>query len=430
MMHMIRLYFASILILLMTFACDIIEDVRPAKLELPIINLYIDEYYLYSPDSGLFVIGENGSTNWTGYTANYLTRWEHPAQVSFEIGNDRVQNDPIGFRIKANSGRLRPNKTIGLYWREEYGVKRLEDMYSIFPDNEIGRYKRLKLDAGYDISHNIIIEKIVRGMANIEVANMRPVNLYINDDYWGLYNLRETINPHHFEYHYGVDDNHVNILERSQEKPGADDGTTRDWIANVYNPSQSLDFKKDESLDAIGEYLDLSSTIDYFAIQSYTYNWDWPLNNMKWWNDPTSTNHKKWKFIFTDIDASFNPEYSRYLWLGEFYVNKTPPRTDYEPGFVIFDQLMKNAKFRKHFFGRYLEIIDSVFGEERVDRIVEEQIKLIEHDYKFHYKKWGESSPKDWEKYLREISRFNRERQAWLRPMIQKWYEQELANND
>ena len=428
---MIRYYFLSLLILYISISCDSLDEVYQDELELPIVELNIDEYYLYSPDSGLFVIGENGRENWTGLTANYFQSWEHPARVSFQIGNDIVNNDPIGFRIKANSGRMRPNKTLGLYWREEYGKKRLENMYSIFPDNEIGRYKRLKLDAGFEITHNIIVEGIVRGQVDVEVANMRPVNLFINDDYWGLYNLRETITPHHFEYHYGVDDDYVNILQRSQVSPGVDDGSRQDWITNVYNLSQSLDFKNDdESIVAIGQYLDLSSTIDYFAIQTYISNWDWPLNNMKWWNDPTSQDYKKWKFIFTDIDKAFELKYVHHLWLGSFYVIETPPRLDYEPGFVIFDKLMENGEFRKLFFQRYLEIIDTVFEQNRVDKIVENTIDLMEHDYSLHYKKWGEIPPKKWKENIREISKFNHERQVWLRPLIQDWYNNELSNNE
>jgi len=427
---MVRFYFISILIFINFISCDSLDEVYPSQLELPIINLTIDEYYLFSPDSGLFVIGDNGITNWTGFTANYFTKWEHPAKVSFHFGNDFVSNDPIGFRVKANSGRLRPNKTLGLYWREEYGNKRLEEMYSIFPGNRIGRYKRLKLDAGFEISHNIIVESIVKDMVDIEVASMRPVNLYINEDYWGLYNLRETISPHHFEYHYGVSDDSVNILQRSPASPGVDDGTRENWIKDVYSLSKRLDFRKDESLQTIGNYLDLSSTIDYFAVQTYIYNWDWPLNNMKWWNDPSSEHHKKWRFIFSDIDKSFNLEYTQHLWLGNFYVHNKPPRVDYEPGFVIFDKLMENKSFRILFFKRYLEIIDEIFAQERVERIVNNQISQLKNDYKFHYKKWGEVNPIKWELKLREIATFNKERQEWLRPKIQNWYDIELNTNE
>lgn len=422
-----RFTFLTLSLFFVHVSCESIVGFNPNELQLPSIHLAVDEYYLYSPDSGLFVSGENGITNWTGFTANYFTKWEHPAQVSFKIGNDVIEKDPVGFRVKGNTGQMRPNKTLGLYWREEYGKKRLENKYSIFPENKIGRYKRLKLDAGYEISHNIITEEIVRGLVNFEVANMRPVNLFINDNYWGLYNLRETITPHHFEYHYGVDDNHVNILMRSPVNPGVDDGNEKDWIKNVYQPSQDLDLTQNESLSVIGEYLDLSSTIDYFAVQSYIYNWDWPLNNMKWWNDPTSVYHKKWKFIFSDIDKAFELKYVHHLWLGNFYVNKTPPRPDYEPGFVIFDKLMENGEFRKQFFERYLEIIDTIFEQDRVEGIVQKQINLIKNDYKLHYRKWGEMSPAQWEIRLREIAEFNKKRKAWLRPIIQNFYKNELA---
>jgi hypothetical protein len=45
----------------------------------------------------------------------------------------------VGFRIKGNRSREKLNKSIGLYWRENYGKDKLK--YKIFPDLDVSTFK-------------------------------------------------------------------------------------------------------------------------------------------------------------------------------------------------------------------------------------------------------------------------------------------------
>lgn len=58
-------------ILFVLYSCEEEPIIFEDKGTLPIIRLTIDEKYLWSPDSGLYVIGINGIGNECSFPANY-----------------------------------------------------------------------------------------------------------------------------------------------------------------------------------------------------------------------------------------------------------------------------------------------------------------------------------------------------------------------
>ena len=72
------------IIILFLFSCekqDVISIVDQGYL--PKIEITIDDYHLWSPDSGLYVIGINGA-EMCGPIANYNQKWEYPAEIQYE----------------------------------------------------------------------------------------------------------------------------------------------------------------------------------------------------------------------------------------------------------------------------------------------------------------------------------------------------------
>ena len=119
-------------------------------------------------------------------------------------------------------------------------------------------------------------------MRNVEVANSRAVDIFINNHYWGLYNLRELITPRHFQYKYGLDNEQITILESFPQDPQVDDGDASEYLTTVLPFLESRDFSKDLTVHEFFEqYMDKSSFIDYYAAEIYIGNRDWPANNMK-----------------------------------------------------------------------------------------------------------------------------------------------------
>jgi hypothetical protein len=74
---------------------------------LPVIRLNIDEEYLWSADSGLYIL------------PNYLEKWEFPAVIEYLENDQTIFRDNVGFRIKGTASRAHKMKSL---WKKELRI--------------------------------------------------------------------------------------------------------------------------------------------------------------------------------------------------------------------------------------------------------------------------------------------------------------------
>ncbi|MCG8412180.1 MAG: CotH kinase family protein [Bacteroidales bacterium] len=409
-------------LLIITIVMGIVScEKEPFKIKdagtLPIIKLSIDEKYLWSPDSGMYIVGENDIEN-----PNYKHKWEFSAQIKFKENGEIQFSDTVGLRIKGNCSRGHSMKSFGVYWRKKYGKKKLQ--YPLFPNISTTTFKRIFLrNSGNDFGETHIkdasIMEIFKDYANVDFQAYRPCVLYLNKEYWGIYNMREMITPHHFKYHYNVDDDAVNLLEGSERNPSIDDGSKDSYMRDVVDFLTKKELSDNNNYKAFSEVIDIDSYIDYIIINTYLYKTDWPCGNAKWWNDPTSVNHKKWKWVVYDSDWTMkNIKNVDKLWLGDFYGESY--NTSYNDGFFIFNHLVKNKNFRQKFLNRYLFFIETVFEKNRVRNIIIANRDQIASEYNNHKSKWNTISKTKWEKVIENMIEFNNKRNDKIKGIIQK----------
>jgi hypothetical protein len=400
---------------------------------LPIIEIEIDEKYLWSPDSGLYVIGNNGVVGIEGCTgsfpANYNQKWEFPALVRFipegeELPAFEVQ---VGFRIKGNcSSRIKAMKSIGLYWRSEYGNSSLE--YSLFPGAKTDRFKRLTLrnsgnDFGLTQLKDAAVIQIFKDYARVDYQEYMPSILYLNGEYWGIHNIREMITPHHFMFNYNVNDDWVDLLEGSPLTPEEDDGSSEAFLREVIDYIQTHDLADTESYHEITERIDIENFIDYMIIETYVGNKDWPISNSRWWRENNILGQfYKWRWVAYDHDVAFRPENVKDVWIGDLYGE--PYKPEKIEGFFVFNNLILNEDFRQEFLSRYLFFIDTVFSPDRVERIILEMKENLREEYPHHQEKWHTLPVRRWESAVDEIITVNRQRNEIMKEIITTLYEE------
>jgi hypothetical protein len=375
---------------------------------LPVFKIYINEKYLWSPDSGLYIIGvdsELGDLN----SSNFYEKWEFPARVEYYENSNLEFTSNVGFRIKGKGSRKKPMKSIGLYWRSKYGENRLD--YPMFPYIEVNRFKRLHLrNAGNDFGKTHIkdasIATIHRLYSNVEYQEYKPCALYLNDSYWGIHNIREMITPRHFQYHYGVNPDMVDLLEGSELYPIADDGTIDDYMNDIIGFLESNDLSIRANYEEFTKRIDLLSYIDYIIIQTYLCNTDWPTRNTKWWREKNSSNFNKWRWVVYDLDLSMQLRFVDRVYIGDLYRERYDD--DRRDGFFIFNNLIKNEEFIQVFLDRYKFFIEVVFEEKRVEQIIRANQRTIEKEYPIHASKWQLISLNRWKKEIDDMLEFNR----------------------
>lgn len=383
--------------------------------DITVIQITINEDYLWSPDSGLFVIGNNGIALGSCNTiANYNQNWEFPAELTLSKKGQITDIEKVGFKIKGNCTRANAMKSIGIYWRKEYGKKNTD--YPFFGDESADNYKRLFLrNSGNDfgITHikDAAITQIIKDFTAAETQNYKPSAVYLNNDYWGIYNMRDMITPHHFKYTYNVNEEYVDILEGNEQSPTADDGSTNLFLDEVVNFVQNNDLEDDKNFEKLSEQINVESYMDYIITQTYIANGDQLENNVKWWRDRTTYKFRKWTWIIYDTDLGFNLNKVNEFWLGDL-------AGDNRSGFFLFNHMIKNEKFRDEFLERYTYFLDHVFEKERVKYIIKKLMKNIDYEYTNHQKKWNTISKYNWNKKVNQLIQFNNERNDFIQEKI------------
>lgn len=274
-----------------------------------VVSIVTDPDNLLSEETGIYRYG-----NWD----NRGLDWEREASVTYieEDGSIPFETT-MGLRIHGGYSRKWGQKSFRLYFREEYGLKNLKN-YSLIPGamnfdktEATTKYKKLILrNGGNDYSYtklqDVWIQSLVEDRA-YTIQSARPSVLFLNGEYWGLYNLTERYSDNYIETEFGVDKDNVVMIKNGE----LDEGTEEDL--QYYRELQSLadlDMSKEENYKQFTELVDEQSYLDYYATEIYIGNNDWPNNNMQFWRSRTKDGTKygdtKWRYMLFDTEYSMN----------------------------------------------------------------------------------------------------------------------------
>ena len=172
---------------------------------LPVLSLVTDPAHLWDEATGIYANPGKRGQNWE---RPVTVEWLSPeGETSFRVG--------AGLRIHGGTSRTESAKqSFRLYFLGEYGPRELA--YPLFGVEPGQTYDRLILRAGFNDSWLsaggravYVRDQLVRdlhGAMGQVAARGRWVALYLNGDYWGLYNLTERIDETFLATHFGHDD--------------------------------------------------------------------------------------------------------------------------------------------------------------------------------------------------------------------------------
>ena len=283
----------------------LIADLLGHAPQLPVVSIALDYQHLFDADSGIF--SPNG---WipeddfnTGNFNQHGREWERLASVEFYELDNSGFSQMLGIRVHGGKTRRYMQKPLKLYARKEYGDKKIQ--CPLFDHLPYTSFKRLVLkpfsaawtDAGIQ---DILGHAIARPLQFVSLAS-RPVTLYLNGEYWGIYYLQESPDERLIEQLDDVEADDVNIIGS--------------WLGLVENGNntrfrQLMRFLEGADLSDTLQYqqlcslVDIDDFIDYHLFEAFIANQDWPANNMRCYQHDNSL----WRWIFYDGDGAFgNP---------------------------------------------------------------------------------------------------------------------------
>ena len=219
-------------------------------------------------------------------------------------------------------------------------------------------------------------------------SNMVPVSVYINGQYFGLYELREKFNVEYFDEREQVIDDSVEILSLSYYYGGVLRALQGD--VNHFYTSYSLFDALDPSLtnyyELADQYFDLAHYTDYIISESWMGNVDWPGNNIKIYRSNKS--NYRWRFGLIDLELSMGP--NGWTSCTDNHIRYMLDQSTGNPFINIWLQSIQNTKYKNYFINRFADqmntsyLIDTLLTTENIfyNEMVVEMPK--------EYARWGD----------------------------------------
>ncbi len=387
----------------------------------PIMSLSTDRQNLFDFETGINVPGvhfdtgiENERDNRTG---NYFMRgdeWERPVFVEyFDLSGQRQMALDAGIRIHGGLSRKYAIKSYRLYARDSYGSISSFN-YPFFDELEDDSFKRLILRGfGQAFEYTLFGEAAAHQVLQpltLDIQQSSPIILFINGEYFGIRNIRERLDHHYLNRHYGLDPNDVTLLVGQGYLDYGQAIGSAQYMA-MYHFITTKDMKNQALYRQASEQMDMDNFIDYNIAQLYFANMDWPQNNVLYWkkNVRYSPNAPyghdgRWRWMIFDLDAGFGAS-----WGGnrpELNSFERLTGDSWKTG-QLFISLLENPEFKAKFIYRLLALSNTVFHPNRTTQIIRDMKLEYLPEIEDHIARWGfPSSYNTWDHYVTRMLTF------------------------
>ena len=319
----------------------------------------------------------------------------------------------VGISIRGSSTRGSAQKNLNVVARSAY------DGNSIFKENP---FPDVPYTKGVVLRHDNMssmlpgqgyIQDVVSNR-DIVTQNSFYVTVFLDGEYFGLYNLYERVNDDFLGAHYGVDPDHVEIVKfgRESDTPGAVDA-----YKSAMTYLKTADLTKAENVAKLEEVIDLDSLIDLWCVQTYLDNGDFTMSqNISAWrvSDPSLESPAnpyadgRWRFIIFDLDYTLcgNGVSAKEAYKRNTFTAK-PKNSAIPTAFSEWDEVvnfMRSQDLRIRFGRAFLTVMEECDYETVVKPILDAQLDFVKthggiYLHRYNYKSSSGS--------IRDVSSFD-----------------------
>lgn len=320
--------------------------------------------------------------------------WERPAFVEyFDEDGSKPFSTEMGIRLHGGYSRHYGQKSFNLYFREDYGGLKNLKGYELIPGamnfdrtKKTVKYKNFMLrNGGNDTEYTKIQDAWIQSLVSdrsYATQGTRPCVLFLNGEYWGLYNLTEKYSDNYLEEEFGVGKDNVVVIKEGEVDEGEE--TDLELYEELLAFSE-LDMTQEENYKKFCEMVDLQSFLDYYATEIYIGNCDWdPDKNMRLWRTRVKENSKygdtKWRWMLYDT------EYSMGLYEDTSADHLLQWISDKDP---LFGSVMRNKKFQKQFIQTMMDLANVNFREETALTALDGYVAVYKPLMKEYFTRFG-----------------------------------------
>ena len=376
----------------------------------PVVCLVTDEKYLFDQKTGALVKGTNASY------PNYEREWEYPVNIEYFGESGQCEINQMGtFTAAGHSARQNAQKSIAIYARKAYGPDRF--YFNPFPHRDYDSYKSLLLrGANSDAFSTRLRDPVISSLAeplDIIYQDALAIEVYINGQFWGHYNLREKINKHFVAQWEGVTDeddiDNIDILARTGRDEFVQNGSNTDWLA-LCDFCKTKDLNVPENLQYVQDALDIDSLFTHTAFEIIIGNND--FTNVRVYRVPGG----KWKYLLFDVEAGFLSMESGPM---NYYIKKVSDKIQgfrHEP----LAALLNVPEMKARFLTRFAQVLELSFQWPDVESHFLPWEETLETLLPRHLERWPHFTMKAWRQNVDAVKYYARVRPTKIIGMLQK----------
>ncbi|WP_078553369.1 CotH kinase family protein [Bacillus alkalicellulosilyticus] len=403
---------------------------------LPVVSISTNPENLFDDEIGIYVPGVNYQAGNDG-TGNYFQRgsdWERPIHLEyFELDGTLALSQDAGIRIHGNFSRRFPQKSLRLYSRSEYGKSRFN--YQFFDDKPIDDFNRLILrhpgnDWGVTMFRDDALQRVLHHL-DLATQHYQPTVVFLNGEYWGIHNLRDRLDKHYFETHFGGNRDQYTILENNARLTEGSEMGKQDY-EDMIEYVKTHDIAEDIHYEYLQSLMDIDNYTQYYISQIYIANVDWPQNNIRYWRYEKTPDEDivtpeldgRWRWLVFDLDRTFVGRESYNHNTIEWATSLTNQKNDQEWPNVLFRSLLENKSYKTKFLNEFADHLNSSFQTERVHTIFNDIKTSIQPEMDEHINRWGiPASIEEWNKSVDKMFEFATNRPSIVRQHLVEHFE-------
>lgn len=350
--------------------------------DLPVVSISTENSELFG-SSGILTKGLTSSSTYPYYGANFWNDKE--VKASFELYEEGKLGLSFTCGIKVFGGwsRGEAQKSLSINLRKKYGQSSFT--YPLFKENNT--FKKIVLrNGGQDFGKlklkDAFLQKSLEGQMDIDKQDYKFVVVYINGEYFGIYNIREKTDTTYVERHYKKAEENIDFIERNDDVKS---GSLDDWN-ELINYIKTNDIKSEETYNYLDTQIDLQELANYWVVETYFDQFD-PINIKRY----KIKENGKWRWILFDLDQTFynysyktikyNLPFEPYAHGNGYYLDTT-----------LMSYLIKNPTFRQLYLETFSYHLKNTFNPDRMIDILDGMVEEIASEMPYHIDRWYKES--------------------------------------
>ena len=343
------------------------------------------------------------------------TQNEPTGYLEYFEGDGTFIDENMGdFDKHGNDSWAYAQRGIDFISRDDHGYKRRLE-HQFFNTTNRGTFRRLILKAAGSDNYphqtggahfrDVFVQKVSE-LSNLELDERRStyVSLFVNGQYWGVYDMREKVDDNQYtDYYYGQDylfrdsDQYIQYIKTwGATEPEFGNQPAVDAWQSLLDYVQNNDMAVEANYNYVESQLNIDSLVDYFVLNSYMVNRDWLNWNTSWWRGTNPAGEAlKWRYALWDMDGVLG-HYTNYTGIPDTSAEADPCQVEDLTVGVGHAQTIKKLVdespiVRQKYITRYADLLNTHLSCERVTQVFDSIVAIITPEMPRQIQRWGGS---------------------------------------